>query len=270
MAMMPFLGTSLLVLCLSPRASAGRVGTKEGHLRHADPPEKATKDRGEKYTLIQYIQSSTCMGERFVCQPLQLEQVTSIVHKERKICSKVSKVESGDFEVDTCPAKSDMCEHECECSESFEYKLDECMYGENFAKNVAVSWKLVKGTKAGCISNNMDTGLARACNKWPSKKKKMTADEGSDDEEAEEEEESLLAQKQNVTIGVSAPEKAEASSKMLSKPVYDSDVDHATTIPGSGHKLEVKDSERSGGVTGQRYANSVVALFALLAVAYTR
>jgi len=261
--MIPLLGGSLLIACLSSRVIAGRIATKEGHLRHADP-EKATKDRGEKYTLIQYIQSSTCMGERYVCQPLQLDQVTSVVHKSRKICSKVFKTESGAFEVDTCPAKADMCEHECACSETFEYNLDECMYGENFAKDVAVSWKLVKGTKEGCIASNMDTGLARACNKWPSKKPKMTADEGE-----EEEEESLLAKKQNVTAMVPAPEQTQTSSKTLSKPQYNTSANHATTIPGSGHEIEVKQSERSG-VTGHKYASSVVALFAMLAVAYTR
>lgn len=261
--MMPLLGASLLVLCLSPRVSAGRIATREGHLRHSDP-EKVTKDRGEKYTLIQYIQSSTCMGERYVCQPLQMDQVTSVVHKSRKICSKVFKTESGAFEVDTCPAKADMCEHECECSETFEYNLDECMYGQNFAKDVAVSWKLVKGTKEGCIASNMDTGLARACNKWPSKKPKMKADEGDD----EEEEESLLAKKQNITSSVHAPEKTETSA-MLSQPEYNTSAQHATTIPGSGHELEVKQSERSG-VTGHQYASSVVALFALLAVVYAR
>jgi len=204
------------------------------------------------------------MGERFVCQPLQLDQVTSVVHKGNKICSKVFKTDSGAFEVDTCPAKADMCEHECACSETFEYNLDECMFGQNFAKDVAVSWKLIKGTKEGCIASNMDTGLARACNKWPSKKKKMTADE------EEDEEESLLVQKKKVTASAPAPEQVNASSRLLERPVHDPKVNHASTIPGSGHELEVKHVERSGGVTRPRYANSVVALFALLAVAYTR
>lgn len=259
--MAPLLGTSLLVLCLSSRASAGRLATKKGHLRYVESDvEKPTKDRGEKYTLIQYIQSSSCMGERFVCQPLELDMVTSVVYKSRKVCSKVFKTETGAFEVDTCPAKADMCPDECPCSETFDYNLDECMYGQNYAKNVAVSWKLIKGTKEGCINSNMDTGLARACNKWPSKKKRMTADE---EEEEEEEEESLLARKRHVTSAV--PE-----DSMLTKPVHNASVNHASTVPGSGHELETKHSERSAGVTGLRYANSVVALFALLAVAYTR
>jgi hypothetical protein len=204
------------------------------------------------------------MGDRFVCQPLQLDQVTSVVHKSRKVCSKVFKTESGAFEVDTCPAKADTCEHECECSETFEYNLDECMFGQNFAKDVAVSWKLVKGTKEGCVASNMDTGLARACNKWPSKKPKMKADEGEEDED----DESLLAKVQNVTAFMRAPEKTETPTA-LSEPQYNTSANHATTIPGSGHDLQVKQAERSG-VTGHQYASSVVALFALLAVVYTR
>merc|ERR1719321_1372384 len=106
---MPLLDALVWVLCLSLRVSAGRHETKTGYLRQVDT-EKPTKGRGEKYTLIQYIQSSTCMGDRYVCQPLQLDQVTSVVHKGNKICSKVFKTESGSLEVDTCPAKADMCE----------------------------------------------------------------------------------------------------------------------------------------------------------------
>lgn len=249
-------GGSILVLaaCLGPVAASGRNTGVQAHLRNVDPKKKDKS--GEDYTLIQYIQSSTCMGERFVCQPLKLDQITNVVHRGKKVCSKVYKPEGGaanSFEVDTCPGQADTCPDKCECEEKWQYNLDECMHGQNLAANVAVSWKLVKGTKEGCVASNMDTGLARWCSKWPSKGGKKAAKE-EDEEEAD-----LLQAHQHVK---------HSDPKLLASPSYDTNSPHSEDIPGSG--TSIQGAARSGGIVAHRYASSVVALFALLAVAYTR
>lgn len=137
------------------------------------------------HTLVQYLSSSTCMGENYVCLQLRLDRMTtnkppSDVHEGKSICNKLESLPEDDeeiFHLNSCYAPAEGCgPFVCdECSArnpSPPFTLGEC-HGENMVGGVSSSKKLLEGdiTTLGlkCAARQVDIGLARWCDRWPDK-----------------------------------------------------------------------------------------------------
>merc|ERR550514_2626286 len=134
------------------------------------------------HTLVQYLSSSTCMSDRYVCLQLRLGRTTQVGLPERhggnSVCNKLTSVEEETtFRLDSCyppaagcgPTACDAC---AESSLTKPYNLGEC-HGEVLPGGIASSLKLLEGdaatNKLKCSTMGLDLGLARWCDKWPSK-----------------------------------------------------------------------------------------------------
>lgn len=137
------------------------------------PEELANK---LEYTLVQYIDDTTCTGKRYVCQPVTLGQTRIFYTHERhgndKVCATLKENETdATFRVDSCLAAGPECPKECGCYEMMpKMVLDQC-YGDTLKGHGKMATMLVKGDMPGCIksstSHRMDIDMARYCNQWP-------------------------------------------------------------------------------------------------------
>jgi hypothetical protein len=130
-----------------------------------------------EYTLVQFIDDTTCTAKRYVCQPVTLGQTRIFYTHERhgndKVCSKlIENKTDATFRVDSCLAAGPECPKECGCYEMMpKLVLDKC-YGDTMKGHGKTSTMLVKGEMPGCVmsgtSHKMDIDMARFCNQWPS------------------------------------------------------------------------------------------------------
>jgi len=142
-----------------------------------ESPEEIANDL--EYTLVQFIDDTTCEGKRYVCQPVTKGQTNIFYTHERhgndKICAKLLQNDTdATFRIDSCIPTGPDCPEECGCYEMQpKLVLDQC-YGDTLHGHGKMATMLVKGKMPNCIksttSHKMDIDMARYCNKWPSVK----------------------------------------------------------------------------------------------------
>lgn len=142
------------------------------HATGLSGPEDVVSD--SDYTLVQYISTAHCTGDRYVCQTLTKDSFAMHVDRNsNKVCAKL-EMNSTDstWAVDSCFATKGSCPKEdCHCYEAYpKLVLDEC-HGQS-GPGWSSSIKLVKGIMEGCTMSGTrhvaDIDGARWCLKYPS------------------------------------------------------------------------------------------------------